>query len=812
MTISNPYIHLRLKQHFNIVTLLLIIFSSVGLSAQTTCRLSGKVIDASNNESIIGCLITIASDKTFGTASDVEGNYTLLLPKAKHTIYFSFLGYKNDSLVLDLSNLDSLNKDVKLKTDSKLLDVVVVSEGKFDKKMEDLTVSMEVIKPALISNKNTNSIEQALEQAPGLTILDNEPQIRGGSGFTFGVGSRVALVVDGMPLLSGDAGRPEWGFIPVENIEQVEIIKGASSVLYGSSALSGVINIRTAYPRIKPKTNITFNSGVYSQPKNVTDWYDKSLPIYGGLSVFHSRIIKSNLDLVVAANYFTDQGYIGPPKVTDPGFIDTLTNFNNKQLQKMRGRINFNLRYRAPKIEGLSFGVNGNAMYSKTNFVLAWQDDSLNLYRAYPGAISLQNQSIFNLDPFIKYSSKGISHSLQTRIFHTDNVITNNQSNKATLFYGEYQMQRRWDKIPEFTFTGGVVGSAAISHANLYSGGGSPDNIIRNLSGYFQLDKKIKQIINLSGGFRYEYFKMNEIQSVVKPIFRMGASLKLTKATFLRYSYGQGFRFPTITERYISTNVGYFGVFPNSDLLPETSYNQEVGLKQGFKIKGFKGFLDIAGFYQEYNHTIEYLFGIWNPIGQQPPVGFKFMNTGNSRVRGVDVSLMGRTDENKKLQLTTLCGWTYVEPVTTTPTLIYGYDHNQNDSSQSYINSSLDTTGYLLKYRFKKTWKCDFELKYKGIAFGWSTRYYSRIQNIDKAFEFMEALSKLIPSIADIEIVDYWKNQKPVFVSDFRISYEFKKAGKFSFVMSNVFNKKYFLRPMKIESPRTTAIQYSINF
>ena len=75
-----------------------------------------------------------------------------------------------------------------------------------------------------------------------------------------------------MPLLTGDAGRPEWGFVPVENIEQIEVVKGASSVLYGSSALSGVINIRTKFPRLEPVTKITLNSGLYSAPAISNKW------------------------------------------------------------------------------------------------------------------------------------------------------------------------------------------------------------------------------------------------------------------------------------------------------------------------------------------------------------------------------------------------------------------------------------------------------------------------------------------------------------------------------------------------------------
>ena len=60
-------------------------------------------------------------------------------------------------------------------------------------------------------------------------------------------------MVDDMPILSGDRGTVEWNMIPMENISQIEVIKGASSVLFGSSAMNGVINVRL-YPRDpKPK-------------------------------------------------------------------------------------------------------------------------------------------------------------------------------------------------------------------------------------------------------------------------------------------------------------------------------------------------------------------------------------------------------------------------------------------------------------------------------------------------------------------------------------------------------------------------------
>lgn len=794
--------------------------------AQLTGVLKGSIKEKDTKEPVIGATIQLLSDLSKGTVSDEVGNYIIVLDTGKHQLLCSYLGLETDTFSVYIKTDGVTQRDVLLKQLAKTLEMVVVSSGKFEQKLEELTVSMEVIKPNLINNKNTTSIETALEQVPGLTIIDNDPQIRGGSGFTFGVGSRVAVVVDGIPLLSGDAGRPEWSYIPVENIEQVEIIKGASSVLYGSSALNGVINIRTAYPRSKPKTSINYSVGNYSLPDAPAEnWYapHNSIPGFSNLNLFHSRIINNNLDFVIGANFNIDQGYIGPPPPAPylpPDLkkvllvADTIPLFTNDDMIKKRGRVNFNLRYRAKKIPGLNFGVNANFMLNKTNMVFAWLDDSTGLYRGYPGAVFLDNQTLVNVDPFIKYTTKnGVGHSLQTRVFVSDNVISNNQSTKGTMYFGEYQLQRKFKSI-DMTFTGGVVGNISYSQSRLYVSSGQPQNKIVNASGYAQLDKKLWRILNLSGGLRYEYFKMNNLNSVVAPIFRAGANLQLMKATFVRTSYGQGYRYPTITERYIATKAGMFGVFPNPDLKPETSTSFEVGLKQGFKLGNCMGFIDVAGFYQKYQNTIEYLFGVWDP--EVALVGFKFLNTGNSRVRGLDASLTATTPEtNKRFGVMALLGYTYVEPVCLTPDSIYAYDKGLGGIGQplSYKTSSMDTTDNILKYRFKHMFKGDLEIRVYRFSVGASYRYYSRIQNIDKAFKDVEELTaNAYPFVNKIEGTKFWKNHLYTEVIDARVSCQISTKQKLSVVCNNVFNTTYSLRPLKIEAPRTTSLQYVLTF
>ena len=326
--------------------------------------LEGIVSDEKGNP-IEGADVIYRKDITRGAVTNKNGYYRLELPIGQVRIICRFSDMKTDTSSAVVIQNVSVNHSIRLKSMVKELDQFEIKVGKFDKSIEEQTVTMVVIKPQMIENKNTRSIETALDQTPGLNILDGEPQIRGGSGFTFGVGSKVAIIVDDMPMLSGDAGRPEWGFIPVENISQVEVVKGAASVLSGSSALSGSVHIRTAFPQQKPVFKVNVYSGAYSAPSssNEAKW-NENYPGIHGMNFLYAKKF-SNLDLVVGGNLNYDHGYIGAP-ITDSivatVFPDTITNFTEKQLISKRARINFNLRYRSKKYKGLNYGLNGNFM------------------------------------------------------------------------------------------------------------------------------------------------------------------------------------------------------------------------------------------------------------------------------------------------------------------------------------------------------------------------------------------------------------------------------------------------------------------
>lgn len=795
-----------------LVIFILLIFCAFQTVAQNHGYLEGTIIADDTGETLIGAHIKLKGDLSTGAISDLDGNYSIKLPEGHYFFVISFTGMKTVTIEVDIKSGEILKKNVSLKPYVNELQGVEIKVGRFDRSIEEITVSMEIIKPDIIQNKNVTNIATILDYAPGLNILDGEPQIRGGSGFTFGVGSKVGIFVDDMPVLSGDASRPYWDLIPTENIDQIEVVKGCASVLSGSNALSGAIYIRTARPKLEPLTRIKVFGGSYTTPKYKEMKWWTGIPYITGADYFHSRMI-NNTDFTIGANVLLDHGYIGPP-VTGDLVDDTLTNFTDQQMAKKRYRLNFNIRQRSERVKGLNYGINGNVMYNQTNLVLAWLDLNQGFYRAYPGAVLLQDQFIFYLDPFVNFYSKiGITHSFKARVLYNNTDQSNDQNIRSTVYYGDYNFGRKYDFLKGLAFIGGLTFQYNDVYSNMYTGSGSPKNHLLNLSGYTEVDFSIFKVINFSAGARLEYFSMNDTTNETKPVFRAGLSFKLLQETYLRASVGQGFRYPTIAEKFIRMDVGSFGVFDNPGLIPESSLNTEIGVKQGFKFANYFGYIDFAVFQQDYENTIEYLFGLWDSTYTWPYYGFRFVNTGKSRITGVDISITGKAQLGKKVVMKTMIGYNYIMPKTLEPDYVFAEDYSFGANSEfSYRTTSVDPSKNILKYRFLHAIKADIEFDVGNFSTGISFKYFGKIENLDKAIEELEIYTnKPGVNIQPIEYMDYFYNQNEGnFIFDFRISQVFKERHKVSLIIDNLFNQWYSLRPLKAEQMRKVMFQYSL--
>lgn len=795
---------MKIKKIYLLVFLITFFFSA---HSQTVI---GTIVDK-NNSPLIGVNVYSKSGK--GVTTDLNGAFRLDLEEGLSKINFSYIGYETLTKEYSLEINKTKNVKIVLSEVSKKLDVVVISAGKFEQRIEETTVSMEVIKPQMIENKNTTEIQTAMEQIPGVNITDGQANIRGGSGWSYGAGSRVLVMVDDMPLISGDAGQVQWKLIATENINQVEVIKGASSVLYGSSALNGVINIRTAFPSRKDieknpsigytKINSHYGFIDFPQRSSLIWWNQYKRRVYRGLEFFHAQKLE-NINITLGGNVFKDQGY-RKGEVTD------------------RKRFNFSLEKKDEKIKNLIYGIKGNFLFQSTGSALIW-DSYKNGYVPLDDKITTTSGDVFNIDPYVKYTIGNNRHSLNTRYLHliNDNETKGSESNddnRSRLFYTDYQWQKRFEKI-NLMITSGTTNEIVYAQSKIFQG----KNSRSNHSLYSQIDKKFGKL-NISAGARYEYFSLDsenghEIDgdtiyhfAEAKPVFRGGFNYQIADGTFIRSSWGQGYRFPSMAELFVTTNVSDIEIFPNPTLKSEKGWSSELGIKQAFKIGGFKSFFDIAAFVMRYDDMMEFTFGQWgepefdengstsNFFG----LGFKSVNVGKTQISGIELSISGQGKINNLTKINFIGGYTYMNPISLKPNKSYANDFYGNPIT--YKNSSSDST--ILKYRYKNVAKVDVELNRDKFSIGSSVRYNDFMSNIDYIFttEIINngdpnfGVDALIPGINESR--EKFKNGDIIF--DMRIGYQIDEISKIGFVMNNLFNREYMSRPANMMPPRTFA-------
>ncbi|MEL6843921.1 MAG: TonB-dependent receptor plug domain-containing protein, partial [Bacteroidota bacterium] len=381
--------------------------ASMPLAAQSY-QVSGTITDQETGQALAGATISVPTDN-IGGFSDDQGQYSLEIPIRDRTsvlVRFSYSGYTPIEKSVPLSGEPSANLDIALVPAGFTTDDVVITATKgFEQKQSDVTVSIQVVKPQSVDLQATPQVDKVIDQIPGVDNQDGQINIRGSSGYAYGVGSRVMVTLDGLPLLTGDAGTASLKLIPVDNISQIEVMKGASSVLYGSAALGGVINVITADPGSVPKTRVRVRGGLFDQPANPQlDWDGSASAYNASAHIFHSRKVGKNTDLTFQTDFIKDSGYrLGTDQEQFRGIVMT--------------------KFRPEKIPGLTIGINATANIDSTGSILYWESYYPDTLRNIAGEDSLINggaltpttddggfrkqlTTLFAIDPSIKYLTK----------------------------------------------------------------------------------------------------------------------------------------------------------------------------------------------------------------------------------------------------------------------------------------------------------------------------------------------------------------------------------------------------------------------
>ena len=778
---------------------LMICFGSVTIAQTATIR--GIVSDEKDNSPMIGVNVSVKGT-TNGMVTDEKGSYEIKIPLGRATIAFTYIGYRErDIEVIALQDGGKYSNNVKMTDLSKELDIVVVSGSKMEKKLGEQTQSIEVLKGQNIT-QSSQGMAEAMNKVPGVNMLGKTISIRGGSGFADATSNRTLVLLDDIPLVSPENGSVRWETMPLEAIDQLELVKGPATVTNGAQALNALINIRTINAqKDEPYNKIFVNYGAYL-PYNNRSWtwfWKKAPPMYGGVSYVHARKY-GNVDVVYNGAYQQNQGYTA----------------SNKNLLI---RSFLKIRYIPTRVPTLTIGASANFAFT--------QFDDFFLYKNYNDTVTYNQQCncpanptrdssvlvspdsnvvksyAFNLNPYITYYDKQENrHSFKSSYYFIKNDNTSGDSSMSHKLYLDYTFTRKFKKVDASILTGIRYSYKTVNGLTF----GQRNSHYAAI--YAQVEKRFEKRFTIKIGFSLEYNKLDtmlvrneltflntllgrdsasKMYAPVKPIFNVGVNYQLSEGTFLRASFGQGYRFPDIAEVFVLTPKSGALAIPNPTLQPESSWSTEVGIKQGMKFSRWVLYADLVAYYSRYENLIEF---VSVPASKVPKYitnkyGYGLIfeqahNVSDAQIWGIEVSAIG-TGAIFGVPLNFLIGYNYMNPRNLRP--------NPNDPSGKYLN-----------YRMEHSAKADIQTVYKGVIIGFTAVYMGSIRILDQIGS--------LPQIKD------WQNAHTGgnVILDARLGYNYKDKFAATFIVKNITNREYTLRPGFVEPPTNLTLQLTYHW
>ena len=576
----------------------LILFLSVNIFAQVT--LSGRVIDKVSGDTLTGSTVYIPDLKT-GAVSNKEGFYKIdNLPKIKVLVQVSFIGYKTIIETINLST--TTTKNFILEMAVKEMNAVVITGSSKASEIKDNPVPIITIdKKQMDQNISTNAID-ALTKLPGVTAVTTGPNIS--KPFIRGLGyNRILTLYDGVRQEGQQWGDEHGIEVDEYSIDKVEVLKGPASLIYGSDALAGVVNLMPEPPVpsgiIKGNllTNYQTNNGLcgvsgsfagntngfiwsgrisHKQATNYTNKYDGR--VFG--TAFNESDASANIGLNKRWGYshlnFTL--YDDLQEIPD-GSRDSITRKFTKQITEadtFRPIVSEN-ELRSYKIEPLHQHIQHYRIYSSNIFIIG--DGKLGLTLGYQQSIRRE-----------------FSHPQATDVAGLD----------LNLKTFQYDLKYYLPEIKGWETTIGVNGTYQ-TNTNEGTEFIIPDYHQFDIGTFFTIKKSFKKL-DMSGGVRFDnrFFNNSEMYTRTNPVtgfdeqvqipdtagashvFKnykhtfsgitgsIGATYSLSKKIVLKINVARGFRAPNISE--ISAN----GVHPGTNIyqIGNSNFNPEFNLQE----------------------------------------------------------------------------------------------------------------------------------------------------------------------------------------------------------------------------------------
>lgn len=587
-----------MSRSLGIITLVLCgLLSSASALADTFV---GKVLDETG-EPLAGATVRIDGIGT-AVATDLNGIFRLTAGNKRSVkAEVSYIGYTTNSTILR-SDADRHINTIRLNPDLTTLSEVVVTATRTPKALKDAPVVTRLISAEEIKKADATNIQDLLtEELPGLEFgyaMSQETSLNM-SGFG---GSAILFLVDGERLAGETMDNVDYNRLNLENVGQVEIVKGASSALYGANAVGGVVNLISKESREPWSVNLNSR---YRSAGN--EWRA------GGDINFNSGKWNSN----TSVQYSTAETI----RLTDA--FDTQSSIHNifggntlNVKERLTFRINDALRFiaRGGYFDRVSTRANYDDYYHDYSGGLrgVWQiDGSQNLELSYS---------------YDRYDKARYVGDIRTH--------DHDYSNRQHIVHGLYT---------KFWGANGLTVGADYIHDYLttYQFKDNADHSQSTIDAFVQFDYNPLSWLNVIASVRDDYFSESDNNAVTT---RLATMFKLKPVT-IRASYSGGFRAPTLKEMYMNFDMaGIQMIYGNPDLKPERSHNFNVAIERVGQVR--RSWLagsysaTVAGYYNYYDRritTADY------PGDSENEPGAIYANEDGVKVAGFDVNLRYRT-------------------------------------------------------------------------------------------------------------------------------------------------------------------------
>lgn len=244
--------------------MLISLFSIANLYAQN--NVEGYVTDYSTNEPVASAFIkNLTNNET--TITDLSGKFILANSQERDSLEISSMGYQSTIIVA------STLVEVKLNTENFSLNEIILSGNKEEEKRIETPIAISTISATTISENKPTSIDQVLNQTPGVFMVD-----LGNEQHTMSIrqpiayGANYLYLEDGIPIrASGIFNHNALLEINMANVKKVEVIRGPASSMYGSEAIGAAVNFISFQPSIKPTAGLSIQGNDLGYKR--TDFY-----------------------------------------------------------------------------------------------------------------------------------------------------------------------------------------------------------------------------------------------------------------------------------------------------------------------------------------------------------------------------------------------------------------------------------------------------------------------------------------------------------------------------------------------------------